>query len=383
MKLRWLINLALLIGVLGLALLMREEITRARSIPELTDLVADDVYQVRIARQGEPTIVLNHDLLGWRMHEPMQLDADTEQVEKLLGILKTPVLRSVPEASAALDELELAPARLTLQVDTVELRFGGIDPLGQSRYVASDGLVHLISDRFYHLLIAPPIDYVSRKLLPRDFNPIFGRLGGVPLDAGSVTALNETVAERIEPLAEALNGSPAELKMGDGSRLSFVVSDDHRRWARLDQRLLYVLTDGPELALDPGAEDPTPPEPPVSPAATAEALAPAIEESSPTAPEIEPLPDEVPVDAYGAVPTEKVPYEPPMDPNGIVPGDGSVSTPPVVKLTPDGREIPISPGGPVRQPSTPRNAGGAPYGFGQDPFAPDPPAGTTDPGGAL
>lgn len=371
MKRRWLINLVLLVAVAVLAMLMRDAVRTARSVPELTDLVPADVYEVEIARRGEPTIRLQQDLLGWRMEAPMRVDADDARIEKLLAILKTPVRRSFPKEVAALSELELEPPRLELKVDALSLEFGGIDPLGQSRYVASGGLIHLITDRFYPLLIAPPIDYVSPKLLPRDFNPVFGRVGGVPLTNETVTALNETVAERVAPLTGDLSGTPVVLKTGDGTTLRFVVSDDRRRWARVDQHLLYVLTDGPELALDPNAVDPTPAAPVA--AQTPRPILPPEPMMPPTTTAPGPVPEPL-ADPFSPIPTEKVPYTEPVDPNGIVPGNAPISEPPVVKLTPDGREIPMSPPSQRPPPRLPPEDSANPYGFGVDPFAPDPAA---------
>lgn len=384
MKQRWLINLVLVILVVVLAMLMRSEINAGRSVSRLTDLEVKALYQVRILREGEPTILLTQDLLGWKMEAPMQVDAKDAQVVKLLEILDTPVIRSFPETAAALDELELAPPRLKLQLDSLEIAIGGIDPIGQSRYVASAGLVHLIADRFYHLLIAPPIDYVSTKLLPRDFNPVFGRFDEVPLTTDSVTALNTLVAERVEPLAETFDGVPAVLKMGDGTALRFVVSEDRRRWARADQRLLYVLTDPPELDLDPSAVDPTPPEP-ATPMPTAAPVAMPAEQPPIAAPATQPPADEIVIDPVGPVPTERVPYDPfAEDPDRILPGNAPLSEPPVFKLTPDGREIPVSPEVPTQPRGLPQSESANPYGFGVDPFAPDPSAGETQaPAGAF
>ncbi|NEV63455.1 hypothetical protein [Thiorhodococcus minor] len=386
MKQRWLINLVLLVTLAVLAMLMRSEINAGRSVSKLTDLAAEDLYQARIAREGEPTIVLTQDLLGWKMEAPMQVDAEDGQVAKLLEILDTQVIRSFPETAAALDELKLAPPRLELKLDSVEIAIGGIDPVGQSRYVASDGLVHLITDRFYHLLIAPPIDYVSTRLLPRDFNPVFGRLDGVALTTDSVTALNALVAERVEPLAETPSGVPVALKMGDGSTLRFVVSGDRRRWARRDQRLLYVLTDPPELDLDPSAVDPTPPEPAApQPMPAATPVATPAEQTPIAEPMPQPSADEIVADPFGPVPTERVPYQPfGDDPERILPGNAPLSEPPVFKLTPDGREIPVSPEVPRQPRGLPQSESANPYGFGVDPFAPDPSAGETQaPAGAF
>ena len=248
---RWLINGALAILLVALGLLIRAELQRAHIVPTLTDLAAADLYRVEIDRTGEPTITLIQTAIGWRLEAPFQVDADNGRVTQLLGLLEAPVERSFPAQSVDLRELGLSPARLRLRLDGRELQFGGTDPVGQRRYVASEELVQLIQDRFHHLLIAPPIHYVSPQLVPRGFGPVFGRLGGVPLTPETLNDLVGLHAERVEILAETPSGEPVALKSADGSTLRFLISEDRRRWARLDQRLLYVLTDAPELTLDP------------------------------------------------------------------------------------------------------------------------------------
>ncbi|MBK1720063.1 hypothetical protein [Thiocystis violacea] len=370
MRRRWLINLILLLLLIGLSGMIRGELTKAREIPRLTEILASDLYRIEIAREGEPTITLIQNLTGWRMETPMRVDADAELVGQLLGILEAPVHRSFPRESAALDQLDLAPVRLRLRLDARELGFGGIDPIGQSRYVVINDLVHLIDDRFHHLLIAPPIRYVSPDLLPRGFSPVFGRLDGTPLAPETLAALEAIRAERVEILSEDMTGSAVELKVADGTSQRFLVSEDRRRWARLDQRLLYVLTKAPEMVEDPDAIDPTPAEPPLpdldAAMMTPDPTLPATPVADPSEP---PIQSDM-VDPF-APPTGSDGSDPPeVDPDSLVPSDAPVSAPPVVRLTPDGRLEP--------EVARPRNRLRGepekmpPQGFGQDPFAPDP-----------
>ena len=374
---RWLINGALAILLVVLGLLIRAELQRVSVVPTLTDLAAADLYRVEIDRTGEPTITLLQTAIGWRLETPFQVDADNGRVTQLLGLLEAPVERSFPAQTVDLRELGLSPARLRLRLDARELQFGGTDPIGQMRYVAGDGLVHLIRDRFHHLLIAPPIHYVSPQLVPRGFGPVFGRLGGVPLTPETLNDLVGLHAERVEILAETPSGEPVALKSADGSTLRFLISEDRRRWARLDQRLLYVLTDAPELTLDPNAVDPTPPEPRPEPSIPApfggshepvpRPSIPPVMDAPPFGPTMDPAPPDEPV-------ADDDPFA--ETPERLVPADGLPGEPPVVRLTPDGRAIPVEvpdaepAGSEFSLPGEPDKA--APSGFGQDPFAPDP-----------
>ncbi|MGQ9830285.1 MAG: hypothetical protein ACUVQI_01485 [Thermochromatium sp.] len=367
---RWLINGLLLVVLIGLGWLIRADLQRAHIVPTLTDLDAAEIYRVEIARTGEPTITLIQTAIGWRLVTPFQVDADNGRVVQLLELLQAPVERSFPATSVDLHELGLSPARLRLRLDARELQFGGTDPVGQMRYVACEGLVHLIQDRFYHRLIAPPIQYVSLQLVPRGFGPVFGWLGHVPLAPETLDDLAGLHAERIEILAETLGGDPVTLKSADGTKVHFLVSDDRRRWARLDQRLLYVLTDAPELTLDPSAVDPTPadvcdrPAEPASPSPDQTGASPTSIQTAGFEPG--PATETREANPVQSRDTLEVPSDA-VDPRI---SDDKLGKPPVFRLMRDGRVVPIEPPAPseFRLPGEPDKA--APSGFGEDPFAP-------------
>jgi len=346
---RWLINIALLALVIGLILLIQRDLTTARTPPLLTELNAADLLVIEIVRDGEPTITLGRAPTGWRMEAPLQLDADPNQINRLLAILDTPVQRSFPAQSADREQLSLTPPKLRLRLNTLEFAFGGIDPVAYHRYVESAGLVHLIEDRIYPALIAPPLAYLSRQLLPRGFTPVFGRVNGVALAADTLATLATMTAERLELVADTPRDAAAtlvELSAADGTQWQFAVSEDRRRW-RLNlptnpatphakPSLLYVLTTAPVLTPDPEAVDPT--------------------GDSTTA----------------AAPNAQITL--PSDPDALIPSDAAFE-PPAVRLTPDGEQ-------PLNEDAAPaptRKLYGepdkdAPSGFGDDPFAPEPAA---------
>lgn len=359
---RWLTNLVLLLVLVLLGLGIRHELIREGQPQGLAGIDPRDLSLIEVERDGEPRIRIERAPEGWRMLEPYEVDADPSRLERVTAILGAPVQRSFPEQAAALDELGLAPSKLRLRLDGLHLAFGGLDPLGQQRYVAADGLVHLIEDRFYHLLIAPPIDFVSRALLPAGPPPAFATLNGVPLAADSLGVLAGLTAERVEPLAGDLVGNPLQVKFADGRALRFLVSEDRRRWSRLDQKLRYVLTDGPLLELDAGATDPTPPQPP-----PARVGGPPL--SAPPA-----MPTLTPEHGVGMAEQDPGAGLPEIEPDPDAPAVEGMR-PPEVRLRPDGA------GGARHDEDGGADAtsgfGAEPYkdppqGFGMDPFAPDP-----------
>ena len=362
---RWALNLVFAMILLLLGWAIRQELTVARIQPTLAGTGTAEPHLIEIAREGEPTMLLERLASGWRMRTPWDIDADPDRVAALLTIREAPILRSVPVQAAALDELGLEPVNLRLRLDTTDFAIGGLDPIAQWRYLASDDLVHLIPDRFHHLLIAPPIEYVARTPLPRDPEPVFAALGGVPLSRESLTRLTPLVAERLEALTGDIAGTALELSAMDGTRIRYLVSEDGRRWSRPDVTLTYMLATAPELVTEPGAFDPTPPgtRPRVDPTAAA-AIAPGSPEW--------PMQDADGVDwSPGSADTSDAPDASAslMDPEAPLSGDLPLGPPPTILLRPheETRDPVTEPGGfgaaMHREP---------PEGFGLDPFAPDP-----------
>jgi hypothetical protein len=359
--------LLLLLAVVGMALSIRFEVARDSTPERLAGLDPAALSLVALDRSGEPKLSLERTPEGWRLREPFDVDAEQAQVDRLLDVLAAPVYRTFPESSASRAELGLEPPRIKLKLDNLLLGFGGLDPVGQHRYVGADGLIHLIDDRYYPTLIAPPVDFVSRVLAQRGTPPVFGTLKGVPIAASAIKIMGALRAVRIEQLSGEPSGDPLELKSVDGSATRFLVSEDRRKLARADLKILYVLADPLMLELDPTAVDPTPPAPPPRPAKSV--LPPAEEGLPASAPAARPEP--------ASESTE--PFTPSADPDAPVPGDAPLGAPPAVRIGPN-RPAPTAP-----VTGAHRSSGGGfgaepykapPQGFGQDPFAPDP---TLDP----
>ncbi|MCF1182347.1 DUF4340 domain-containing protein [Marichromatium gracile] len=330
MNRRWRINLALAILLLGLALAIRDELHQHHARPLLATIEPTQIQRIGLERDGEPPLEFMRAGAGWELRAPFRAPADVERIERLLGVLATPVQQSFPVSGLELAPLGLSPPRVQLRVDARAFAFGATDPLQQHRYVAAGDLVHLIDDRAYHLLIAPLRDYVSTRPLPADFVPVQGTLEGIGLTPESLAALPALSAERVEHDPEPPRGTALSLRAEDGRMLRFRLSEDQRSWRRLDQPLRYLLATAPRLATDP-------------------ALA--------TLPE--PMAPPEPIGADPFAPESGAMDEP------VLPSDALLGPPPEVRLGPE-------------RPSPEAGFGAEPYkrppqGFGQDPFAPDPP----------
>jgi len=358
MSARWLLNLALAALLLVLAGVILGELQAPRALPRLAETGPLPPRLIEIERPGEPLIRVQADARGqWSLLEPLRADAEAERIEALLELLQSPVSRSLPMQGLDLPALGLAPPRVWLRVDTLELALGAHSPIGEQRYVAIGDMVHLVDDRFSHRLLAPARDLVSRDLLPRDFKPAYATLDGVPLAEPMLEVLARLRAERIEALAResfASGAARVELRDPNGRSLRFEVSEDRRLWARAELGIAYRLTRAPELITDPEAPlaETAPPDP-------ADPFAPDPFTSDPLAPATV---------APESVPALDAPRDPFANPETPLPGDLPLGPAPSVRLSPDGQieEEPTDGFGaePYKEP---------PAGFGQDPFAPDNP----------
>ncbi len=254
---RWLINLGLALIATLLALLAVQDVTYQISSGRLTDLAPKQVRSIVLQRSAGPLIRFERDEHGWRMRSPIEAPADDDAVERLLRITQARVRRVLPANASAAGRLGLDPPRVRLTLDGLTLNIGESDPVGHRRYVMMGDLVQLIDDDQLPWLLAPPEQFLSRRLLPGDFTPGLGSLDGQPLSADALAGLVDLVAERVEPLNGELGGSILLVQSADGDeRLRFLVSDAGTLWTRLDQRLSYQLAAPPlpEWDLGSGAD---------------------------------------------------------------------------------------------------------------------------------
>jgi hypothetical protein len=322
---RWLINLALLLVATVLALTAQLQQQRAELSARLTPLAAEDIRSLRLQRAGEPDLRLRRDGDGWRMLEPFPTDADGRLIDRLLPIVAARTHRSLPADAVELPRLGLDPAAIRLWLDELELRIGSTEPIAGRRYVQIGDMVHLIDDRHLPHLLAPPEDYVSRRLLPPGFSPGLGSIDGRPLAADALAGLAELEALRVEPLTGALSGRLLTIESADGGAgLRFLVADAGTRWSRLDQRLSYLLALAPLAELGPDAEQAaaeplqTDPFAPPTDASADDALLPPLDQALPTvelrppdldafrADEDGPGPDAADISLPPTMPTEKL-----------------------------------------------------------------------------
>jgi hypothetical protein len=167
MNSRLILNLFMLIGVLALiaVILYKPCIEPAKEIPPLTALSRDQINKLEIIRAAD-RLILERTQQGWQIAGTPPLAADDYQINVLLALAEARPERSYPASSLDLATLKLAPAQMTVHLDTTEIRFGDTDPLEGLRYVQIGEQVHLIMDNYQSILQGKRTQLASRRLLP-------------------------------------------------------------------------------------------------------------------------------------------------------------------------------------------------------------------------
>lgn len=170
MNSRLLLNLGLLVLVIMLGLLayFQPGVKKPPVPPSLTDLAAADIDRIRIEDRDGKTIALARADARWQLVEPVRLPANAIRVESLLRLAGEPSRTRLDAKELELSEFGLDVPRIRLHLNDREFTFGTTEPLDGRRYVRSGDTVHLVTDRYFHLLTGGFTEFVDPRLLPPD-----------------------------------------------------------------------------------------------------------------------------------------------------------------------------------------------------------------------
>ena len=172
MATRGLLNLVLVVLALVMGLIIYfEPGLEPADIPQplTTLLVADDASGIHIERvKYDPVSFIKRNGRWYLVTEKQELPASTFQLQALLRLLETSSSSHYAADTVNLESLGLDPPQATVTIDDVAILFGNTAPLDGKRYLQIDATVHLIEDRYQHLINAGWTNFVERKLLPTD-----------------------------------------------------------------------------------------------------------------------------------------------------------------------------------------------------------------------
>ena len=169
MNARNLLNLALLVLACTLValILLRPGLQESGPGQPLTTIDAQTVRSISLLRASAEPLVFRKFIDDWRIDGSPALPADDFQVHTVLALLDAASVRSYPDDELHdLTALGLDPPQASVRFDDTLIDIGNTDALENLRYVRIGDTVHLVQDRFQHLLNAGFGNFVQRALLP-------------------------------------------------------------------------------------------------------------------------------------------------------------------------------------------------------------------------
>jgi len=170
MHARNLLNLALVAVAifLGLAVYFKPGLQPEPAPQPLTTLhgqeQASSIHIERLTR--DPLSFTRRDDRWYLANAEQELPASKFQLQALLRLLDATSTSHYSAGTVDLEALGLEPPQVTVTIDDVKILLGNTEPLGNRRYALIDGTVHLIEDRYQHLINAGWTNFIERKLVP-------------------------------------------------------------------------------------------------------------------------------------------------------------------------------------------------------------------------
>jgi hypothetical protein len=164
---RWLMNAVLLIVVAGFGVFAwyRGAYPPTEAKPQLTDVKADAVQKIEIARPRQPIVRLERADGGWRLTTPITARADSFAVNSLLRVLQAPVDGDITPTDDNLARYGLQPPQLVVRFDTTEVAFGERHPLKDERYVKFGSAVRLVAGQYYAQASVRATNLIDSRLI--------------------------------------------------------------------------------------------------------------------------------------------------------------------------------------------------------------------------
>jgi len=183
LRARSLLNLALLLLAVGLiGFIWLGPGSEPPPEPEkLTAVDVNEITRVRIEGRRREPLELNREGSRWQLTEPRVLPADPIRVKALMGIASARVHEAFRAEGNDLAVFGLRPPVARISLDQHELLFGDTDPLNGWRYVLYGSDVHLITDAFYHHVLATPAAFADRSPIGANARPVAFSLPDVTL----------------------------------------------------------------------------------------------------------------------------------------------------------------------------------------------------------
>lgn len=138
----------------------------------LSRIDTSTVGRVRIERRGRPPLVLSREGARWHLVKPFDRPADAARVTALLGLASARVHEAFRAIGNDLAAFGLEPPVARVWFDDEAFAFGDTDPLNGWRYVRYGPDVHLITDAYFHHVLATPPAFLDPAPLAGAGRPV-------------------------------------------------------------------------------------------------------------------------------------------------------------------------------------------------------------------
>lgn len=165
---RWILNLALLIGIgVLLAVLLLDEPDETDTTVLLSEYLPQPITRLKIIREGKSDIEFYQENNHWFMRTPYQQRADSNVLDRLLNIAELEVVSSIKVSEVNTSDFGLQSPQARLLINNTELLFGDIQPVNKLRYLQIDQSIYLIADKHMAQMNTGSISYLDRYLVPQ------------------------------------------------------------------------------------------------------------------------------------------------------------------------------------------------------------------------
>ncbi len=267
MKLGWIVNALLLIGVIGLGAYAWHKSGQPKEPSyKLSTLAIAGVKKIEVAPRNSPGYTLEKRGETWFLTAPIEARADQTQVRRMLDLLSAASKEKL--AATDLKRFDLDPPALKVSMDAQTFSFGGTNPLSQDQYLGTGGGVYLVP-AYYAALVPRASDRVLTHSLFNESEKAVGfKFKGFNVEQkdGKWTLAPPPSADRERPSQDDLNrwadewryasslvtqpwsGKPTsdlvEVKLAGGKTIAFVVvrREPELILARPDERLQFQFS---------------------------------------------------------------------------------------------------------------------------------------------
>lgn len=118
------------------------------------ETIGDSVSEIKIHVEGREDILLKSVGDNWKVVQPMEFDADKEQVRHLFTLFSENADTNYDSKGKDLSKFGLDEDRLSVSFDQVKLIFGEYNPVSQKRYILKGETIYLIEETVTGLLQA-------------------------------------------------------------------------------------------------------------------------------------------------------------------------------------------------------------------------------------